>query len=150
MKRIKAYRTLFNSAADSDLKTLKNTYRTLVKEWHPDKFQADDEKFAEAELKSQEIIDAYHFLVSMAPETRAANRETFEETVTTAGMNDFKYKGQVLEVSFGDGATYEFFGVSKAIYGKLLNSDNQWRFAKRNIFNSYQYRMSKKTQEVVA
>ena len=69
MKRINAYRKLFGADAKTDLKQLKHTYRNLVKEWHPDKFQAGDEKAVEAELKSQQIIDGYHFLVSIAPET---------------------------------------------------------------------------------
>ena len=73
MKRINEYKKLFNVENDLDLKVLKKTYRNLVKEWHPDKFQ-EEEKVAEAEVVSQQIIDGYHFLVSIAPETKAANR----------------------------------------------------------------------------
>ena len=51
MKRVNAYKKLFNVDQDTDLKKLKSTYRNLVKEWHPDKFHSDDEKFAEAEVK---------------------------------------------------------------------------------------------------
>jgi len=46
-----------------------------------------------------------------------------------------------------DGTTYEYFGVSKKIYQKLINSDKQARFAKRSIFNSFPYRKSKKDSE---
>ena len=77
MKRINEYRKLFNANSTTELKELKTTYRNLVKEWHPDKFQAGDEKAVEAEQKSQQIIDAYHFLVSIAPETKAANLEEY-------------------------------------------------------------------------
>lgn len=38
MKRINAYKKLFNVEKEIDLKELKSTYRNLVKEWHPDKF----------------------------------------------------------------------------------------------------------------
>lgn len=144
MKRIKEYKKLFNVEGELELKSLKSAYRNLVKEWHPDKFQAGDEKAAEAEVMSQKIIDAYHFLVSIAPETKAANLEEYTITTTESGISDFKHKGLLLEVSFSDGTTYEYFGVQKSMYSKLINADKQFRFAKRNIFNSYLYRKSKK------
>jgi len=143
MKRINEYKKLFKVEPDTDLKTLKTTYRSLVKEWHPDNFQEGDAMVAEAEIKSRQIIDAYHFLVSIAPETIAANLEEYNSTYES-GIADFKHKGLLLEVSFMDGATYEYFGVPKSVYIKLVNSDKQLRFAKRNIFNSYLYRKSKK------
>jgi curved DNA-binding protein CbpA len=143
MKRINEYKKLFNVEPDTDLKKLKTTYRNLVKEWHPDNFQEGDEMAAEAEIKSRQIIDAYHFLVSIAPETIAANLEEYNSTFES-GIADFKHKGLLLEISFMDGATYEYFGVPKSVYQKLINSDKQLRFAKRNIFNSYLYRKSKK------
>lgn len=39
MKRINQYKKLFNVESTIDLAELKKTYRSLVKEWHPDKFQ---------------------------------------------------------------------------------------------------------------
>jgi len=147
MKRINEYKKLFNVEQDTDLKTLKTTYRSLVKEWHPDKFQEGDTMGAEAELKSRQIIDAYHFLVSIAPETIAANLEEYNVTAES-GIADFKHKGLLLEVSFIDGTTYEYFGVPKSVFSKLINSEKQLRFAKRNIFNSYLYRKSKKGLQV--
>jgi len=50
----------------------------------------------------------------------------------------------LLEVTFLDGSAYEYFGVKRNVFEKLINSDKQMRFAKRNIFNSYLYRKSKK------
>jgi curved DNA-binding protein CbpA len=148
MKRINEYKKLFNIEPDTDLKKLKTTYRNLIKEWHPDKFTNDEELAMEAELKSRQIIDGYHFLVSIAPETIAANEEEYNTITTEAGIADFKLRGQLLEISFLDGTTYEYFGVSKNIYTRLINADKQLRFAKRNIFNSYLYRKSKKGTEV--
>ncbi|MDP2114208.1 MAG: KTSC domain-containing protein, partial [Bacteroidota bacterium] len=40
------------------------------------------------------------------------------------------------------------FGVPKSVYVKMINSDKQLRFAKRNIFNTYLYRKSKKSLQV--
>lgn len=147
MKRINQYKKLFDITGPIDLKELKTTYRNLVKEWHPDKFQSDNPMAAEAELKSQEIIDGYHFLVSIAPETKLANEEEYNKTINEAGLTDYKHKGLLLEVTFQDGSVYEYFGVSKGIYQKFVNADKPLRFAKRNIFNSFLYRKSKKALE---
>jgi curved DNA-binding protein CbpA len=148
MKRINEYKKLFGVEPETDLKTLKSTYRNLVKEWHPDKFQDGDENRKDAEHKSRQIIDAYHFLVSIAPETIAANLEEYNTTTSESNIADFKHKGLLMEVTFLDGATYEYFGVPKSVYIKLVNSDKQLRFAKRNIFNSYLYRKTKRSLEV--
>lgn len=144
MKRINEYKKLFGVEKEIDLKQLKTSYRNLVKEWHPDKFQENDERHAEAEVKSKKIIDGYHFLVSIAPETKAANLEEYLKTTSEAGIMDLQHKGNVLEISFTDGTTYEYFGVNKPLFIKLLSSDRQFRFAKRNIFTSFLYRKSKK------
>ena len=144
MKRVNEYKKLFNISGDLELKDLKSTYRNLVKEWHPDKFQEGDEKLQEAEVMSQKIIDAYHFLVSIAPETKAANLEEYTKTTMECGIEDFKHKGLLLEVTFTDGSTYEYFGVARSVYVKLIQSDKQVRFAKRSIYNSFLYRKSKR------
>lgn len=144
MKRINEYKKLFSIEDTIRLKDLKTSYRNLVKEWHPDKFQDGDANQEEAELKSRQIIDGYHFLVSIAPETKAANLEAYTETITDSGILDLQHKGQVLEITFLDGTTYEYFGVPKNVFIKFINSDKQMRFARRSIFNSYLYRKSKK------
>lgn len=148
MKRINEYKKLFGAEQDMSLKHLKSTYRKLVKTWHPDKFQAGDEKAIEAEIMSRKIIDGYHFLVSIAPETKAANLEEYKVTMSSPIM-DWQHKGLLLEITFLNGDTYEFFGVNKALYIKFSQSDKQTRFAKRNIFNSFTYRKIRKS-EVVA
>lgn len=149
MKRINEYKKLFNVEPDSDLKKLKTTYRNLVKEWHPDKFPNGDEQ-DEAELKSRQIIDAYHFLVSIATETKEANLEEYTTVTAESGIADFKHKGLTLEITYMDGTTYEYFGVTKNMVTKLANADKPMRFAKRNIMSSYLYRRAKKGAEVMA
>ena len=146
MKRINQYKKLFNVTPATDLKTLKNTYRSLVKEWHPDKFQETDPLHAVAKEKGKEIIDAYHFLVSIANETKEANEKEYLATIET-GIQDFKHKGMVLEITYMNGATYEYFGIAKNAYLKFLNADKQLRFAKRNVCHSYLYRQVKKAVE---
>ncbi|HET8804715.1 MAG TPA: KTSC domain-containing protein [Aequorivita sp.] len=147
MKRITEYKKLFGVEKEIELKTLKTSYRNLVKEWHPDKFQDGDPLQQEAEVNSRKIIDGYHFLVSIAPETKAANLEEYTETITNSGIADFQHKGMLLEITFLDGNTYEYFGVTRQIYIKMVNSDKLNRFAKRTIYPNYLYRKSKRTLE---
>lgn len=145
MKRISQYKKLFGIEKEIDLKILKKRYRNLAKEWHPDKFQEDDAKLEEAEVNSRKIIDGYHFLVSIAPETIAANLDVYAETITNSGIADYVHKGLLLEITFLDGTTYEYFGVTKAIYIKMINSNKLNRYAKRAIYPNFIYRKSKRT-----
>ena len=144
MKRITEYKKLFEIETAIDLKMLKKSYRNLVKEWHPDKFQEGDSLRDEAEVKSRKIIDGYHFLVSIAPETIAANLEEYTATIANCGIVDYQHKGLLLEITFTDGTTYEYFGVTKPIYTKMINSNKLNRFAKRSIYPNYTYRKTKR------
>ena len=143
MKRINEYKKLFKVEGAIDLKKLKTTYRGLVKEWHPDKFQ-DQEKKKEADEVSVRIIDGYHFLVSIAPATKEANLEDYAATTIQSQVADFHHKSMLLEVTFTDGNTYEYFGVNQKLFTKFVNSKSLNNFGKRKIFNSFLYRKSKK------
>lgn len=143
MKRINESKKLFNIESAINLKEIKTTYRGLVKQWHPDKFQ-DEEKKEEAGEVSLKIIDAYHFLVSIAPETKETNLEEYTTTITASKIVDFHHKSLLLEVTFTDGTTYEYFGVNRKLYLKFVNSKSLSNFGRRKIFNSYLYRKSKK------
>lgn len=147
MKRINEYKKLFGVEKEVELKPLKKSYRDLVKEWHPDKFQDGDPLQEKAELQSRKIIDGYHFLVSIAPETIAANLDAYTETITKSGIEDYQHKGLLLEITFLDGNTYEYFGVTKQVYMKMINTNKLNRFAKRSIYPNYTYRKSKRTLE---
>ena len=144
MKKIVEYRKLLGVNEAAELQELKTVYRSLMKNWHPDKFQDSAEAKLEAEEKSKTIIEAYHFLVSIAPETR--NQSLPEYTLTTSSSNiaDFDYKSQVLTISFLDGSEYEYFDVPKAVYVKLINAGSPGRFARRHIYNNYVYRSTSK------
>ena len=148
MKRIKVYKEVFEVEGPLVLKELKTKYRNLVKEWHPDKFQ-DEAKKEEAGIKSSEIMDAYHFLVSIAPETRDASLEEYKAIIDNNKISDFKHEKSVMEVTFTDGTVYEYFGVNEKLVAKFYNSDKQFRFAKRQIFHSFLYRKAKK-EDVMA
>jgi len=140
MKKIVDYRKLLGVTANAELQELKTVYRGLMKTWHPDKFQNSAESKLEAEEKSKTIIEAYHFLVSIAPETRNQSLAEYTLTTTTSSIVDFEYKSQVLRIDFFDGSSYEYFDVPKAVYVKLVNADSRGRFARRHIYNAFLYR----------
>jgi curved DNA-binding protein CbpA len=140
MKKITSYRALFGATKTTNLAELKTTYRNLIKEWHPDKIQDDDVRREEAEIKSKVIIEAYHLLVSISPETHAANAEEYSRITSTLPIEDFDYKDEKLKIVFQDNIVYEYFGVPKNTYVKLVNALSLARFAKRHIYNSFTFR----------
>src|SRR6478609_1553335 len=147
MKKIIESRKLLGVDKNVELKELKTIYRNVMKDCHPDKFQNDTDKLA-AEEKSKACIEAYHLLVSIAPETQAQQLEQYTEVITSSKLIDFLYKAQTLQINFADGSSYEYFGLPKNIYNKFINSDNPDRFARRHIYHSFVYR--KVTKAVVA
>jgi curved DNA-binding protein CbpA len=144
MRRILNYRKVLGVSEATELKELKTVYRNLMKDWHPDKFQDKPEEKLAAEEKSKKIIEAYHFLVSIAPETREATLDAYTETTANAGIVDFEYKSELLSISFSDGSVYEYYGVPKAMYVKLINAETPARFARRHIYHAYIYRSTSK------
>jgi len=147
MKKIIESRKLLGIDKTADLKELKGIYRTFMKEWHPDKFQDNHDLKLEAEEKSKAFIEAYHLLVSVAPETHEQQLEQYNEVVNANKITDFQYKGQTLRVNFSDGSVYEYFGIPKNTYTKLVNSDAPDRFARRHIYHAYIYRKVAKALE---
>jgi len=144
MKKILDYRKLLGVNKEAELQELKTVYRSLMKTWHPDKFQDSAESKLDAEEKSKTIIEAYHFLVSIAPETINQSVTEYANTTASSGILDFEYQQQVLKITFVDGNVYEYFDVPKEVYRKLINADSPGRFARRHIFNSYVYRSASK------
>lgn len=148
MKKIADYRKLLGVDKNVTLKELKSIYRDFMKEFHPDKFQNDEAKKLEAEEKSKDIIEAYHFLVSVAAETVALTVEAYSITLNTASLVDIHYKGQVLQLDFSDGTSYEYFNVPYAVYNKLCNADSKGRFVRRHISDAFVYRSTSRIAAV--
>ena len=144
MKRIERHRAILGVDDKATLSDLKKVYRKIMMEWHPDKFQESDDTKKMAEEKSAKLISSYHFLVSVHPETREATITEYTTTITEASIDDFEFKSEILRVVFSDGNEYEYYGVPKAIYVKLVNSDTPDRFARRHIYENYLYRSTNK------
>ncbi len=150
MKRIVAARKLLGVEGEATLQEMKTVYRTFMKEWHPDKIQDNPVAKEQAEEKSKSFIEAYHLLVSVAPETRELQREQYEQTMSTSRLIDFQYKGTTLAINFSDGSSYEYLGLPRSVYNNLLNSSTPDRFARRHIYHSYVYRQASKAMAVEA
>jgi DnaJ-class molecular chaperone len=140
MRKVIEYRKLLGVDKAVTLSELKSIYRNFMKEFHPDKIQDNEEAKLAAEEKSKLLIEAYHFLVSIAPETIASNLEEYTKTTTTSNIADINYKGKRLRIDFTDGSGYEYFGVPENTFSKLINADSQGRFARRHIYTSFLYR----------
>ncbi|RAW02192.1 KTSC domain-containing protein [Pseudochryseolinea flava] len=147
MKKIIDARKLLGVTKDAELKELKTIYRNFMKEFHPDKIVNDEAAKLAAEEKSKEFIEAYHLLVSIAPETHAQQLEKYTEVITASRIENFQYKGQTLTIDFIDGSCYEYFGIPKSVYNKLINSNTPDRFARRHIYHEFVYRKVSKALE---
>lgn len=139
MKKIADSRKLIGATSASTLKELSTLYKGLMKSHHPDRFPNDEEKREEAEEFSKHLIDAYKFLESIHPETHVSNAAEFEQTVASS-ITNWHHKGLTLHLTFGDGSTFEFYGVQPKTFNKFVATDGNVRFAKRHIFDSYTHR----------
>lgn len=140
MKKIIEYRKLLGVDKAVTLNELKSVYRNFMKEYHPDKIQDNDALKLEVEEKSKQIIEAYHFLVSIAPETIEASIEEYNNTTANSPISDFNYQAKRLRIDFQNGSAYEYFSVPENTYIKLVNADSPGRFARRHIYTSFLYR----------
>lgn len=139
MKRIADNRRLLGTPPNYSLKELNTLYKGLMKAHHPDRFPGDEAKRGEAEELSKKLIEAYKFLESIHPETHDKDREGFERTMASH-IADWQYKGLTLNITFGDGTSYEFYGVQPKVYNKFVAVEGNTRFARRHIFGAHQYR----------
>ncbi|MBU8881522.1 molecular chaperone DnaJ [Flavobacteriaceae bacterium JJC] len=142
MKRIGEHRKLLGVDKTVTLKELKTIYRNTMKDAHPDKFANDEAAKLEAEEKSKSVIEAYHFLVSINPETQEKYREEYTETISKSIIQDFYHEKSILKVQHFNGKMYEYIGVPRNTYIKMVNSDSPSRFARRHIYGSFIYRKS--------
>ncbi|MCX8523336.1 KTSC domain-containing protein [Chryseobacterium formosus] len=142
MKKIGDYRKLLEVDNTATLKDLKTIYRNVMKDTHPDKFVNNEKGKLEAEEKSKSVIEAYHFLVSINPETQEKYKEEYTETITTSIITDFYLEKSILKVQHLNGKMFEYIGVPRNTYIKMVNADSPSRFARRHIYGNFIYRKS--------
>jgi hypothetical protein len=140
MKRVVEYRKLLEVDKNVTLKELKTIYRNSMKDSHPDKYVDDEAGKLAAEEKSKNIINAYHFLVSISVETVEKNLPEYQETINNFNILDFRLEKQTLFVTYVNGISYEYIGVPRNIYVKMVNAESPNRFAKRHIYGNFIYR----------
>ena len=142
MKRVVEHRKLLGVDKTATLKELKTIYRNTMKEAHPDKFVNDEEAKLEAEERSKSVIEAYHFLVSINPETQEKYKEEYTETTSKSNIQDFEFEKQILKIQHLNGKMFEYIGVPRNTYIKMVNADSPSRFARRHIYGNFIYRKS--------
>ena len=142
MKRVVEYRKLLNVDKNVTLKELKTIYRNTMKDNHPDKFVNDEEGRKNAEETSKNIITAYHFLVSINEETQEKYKEEYTDTISNSIIADFYLEKSILKVQHLNGQMFEYIGVPRNTYIKMVNSDSPSRFARRHIYGNFVYRKS--------
>lgn len=147
MKRIGEHRKLLGVDKTATLKDLKTIYRNTMKDSHPDKFVNDEEGKLAAEETSKSVIAAYHFLVSINPETQEKYKEEYTETISKSNVSDFYFEKQILKIQHLNGKMFEYIGVPRNTYVKMVNSDSPSRFARRHIYGKFIYRKNGEAME---
>jgi len=142
MKRVVEYRKLLEVDKNVTLKELKTIYRNAMKDSHPDKFVNDEAGKLAAEETSKNIISAYHFLVSISNETLEKNLPEYQDTINNFNILDFRLEKQTLLITHLNGISYEYIGVPRNLYVKMVNAESPNRFAKRHIYGNFIYRKS--------
>jgi hypothetical protein len=142
MKRVVEYRKLLEVDKNVTLKELKTIYRNAMKDSHPDKFVNDEAGKLAAEETSKNIINAYHFLVSISNETLEKNLPEYQDTINNFNILDFRLEKQTLLITHLNGVSYEYIGVPRNLYVKMVNAESPNRFAKRHIYGNFIYRKS--------
>jgi curved DNA-binding protein CbpA len=142
MKRVVEYRKLLEVDKNVTLKELKTIYRNAMKDSHPDKFVNDEAGKLAAEETSKNIISAYHFLVSISNETLEKNLPEYQDTINNFNILDFRLEKQTLLITHLNGVSYEYIGVPRNLYVKMVNAESPNRFAKRHIYGNFIYRKS--------
>lgn len=140
MKRIGEYRKLLGVEKTATLKDLKTIYRNTMKDAHPDKFVNDEDGKLGAEETSKSVIEAYHFLVSINPETQEKYKEEYTETTSKSNIQDFEFEKSILKIQHLNGKKFEYIGVPRNTYIKMVNADSPSRFARRHIYGNFIYR----------
>ena len=147
MKIVVEHRRLLGVDKTATLKELKTIYRNTMKDAHPDKFVNDDAGRLEAEEKSKAVIEAYHFLVSINPETHEKYSEEYTETTAKSNIHEFYFEKQILKIQHLNGKMYEYIGVPRNTYVKMVNAESPSRFARRHIYGSFIHRKSGEAME---
>ncbi|MHC5202118.1 KTSC domain-containing protein [Myroides sp. LJL119] len=142
MKRVIEFRKVLGVDKTATLQELKNIYRNAMKASHPDKFANDPIGLTQAEQTSKTVIEAYHFLVSIHPETHQKNNLEYEQIITGFAIHDFFYEKQTLKITHFNGVSFEYLGVPRNTYIKMVNADSPTRFAKRHIYGNFVFRKS--------
>jgi hypothetical protein len=126
MKKIVEYRKLLNVDKTAELKDLKPFIAMRWKNRILINFRGWS-WFKKTEENSKKIIEAYHFLVSINPETIKQNLPEYTETISSSTITDYKFvEGDWLLIFLTE--VYMSISVPKATYVKMVNCRFTWSF----------------------
>ncbi|MDJ1167970.1 DnaJ domain-containing protein [Roseofilum sp. BLCC_M154] len=89
---------LFGLKRGADLKTIKQAYRQLAKQWHPDQFVGDESAIKQAEAKIKEINEAYELIKQQLSESSSGKVQLRTEKTNP----DFYYQRGVINAELED------------------------------------------------
>ena len=147
---------------------VKNSYRHLMKQWHPDRHIGKQSQIAAIE-KSKKFNLAYEILSEYIDENgpiklnksihskRYTVRHTYRHKPFTPGFPDpnvfehfvksshivsvgYNSRSQIMFIKFNDNRVYEYVDVPHENFEEFINSESQGKYAHRNIYRYYQYR----------
>ena len=71
-------------------------------------------------------------------------KEEYRETISKSNIEDFDYEKSILKIQHLNGKMYEYIGVPRNTFIKMVNADSPSRFARRHIYNEFLYRSASK------
>lgn len=125
---------------------LKTAYRTLIRQWHPDRFGARPEAVSEATEKAKAINIAYEFLSELLEQN--GGRYTERAAIPTnrrwegrraGGQPTRSYQGKTYTVGFPDPTVTEVFLKSSHIISTAYNRRERTLYIKFIGAKTYRY-----------
>lgn len=103
MNLIQRYYDILGLQSGASLAEIKQAYRELAKQWHPDRFPHDSPQQRQAEAKLKDINEAYHYLKDYEPEVKTAARQNRRRTERSDSHTTVSAKATNAEFWYGRG-----------------------------------------------
>lgn len=91
MSTYQEYLKILELTENASLEDIKNARKEFIKVWHPDRFENDENLIKRANRKTQEINEAYSYLIENYTNTfqKIINDNDFSENTTSQENYDF-------------------------------------------------------------
>lgn len=134
----------------SSKEEIKQSYRVLIKKWHPDKYKTDTDDYNLATEKSKLLNEAYGILKNYVPIIQNKEDDFFKdhnhqdskrERVISSNIYSVGYihKTNTLQIEFKNRQVYEYYNVPVSIYIEFMKSQSKGKYAMKYICYKYKY-----------